>query len=55
MLFRMTSIVVERVVSSAYIIKLNKLLALPISLTYMIKRRGPSMDPLGTPVVTFPT
>ncbi len=41
MLFRMTSIVVERVVSSAYIIKLNKLLALAISLTYMIKRRGP--------------
>ncbi len=38
MLFRMTSIIVKRVLSSAYIIKLNKLLlAFAISLTYMIK------------------
>ncbi len=48
----MIYIVVERVVSSAYIMNLNKLLEFAISFTYIIKSKGPSMDPWGTPVVT---
>ncbi len=48
----MIYIVVERVVSSAYIMNLNKSLELAISFTYIIKGKGQSMDPWGTPVVT---
>ncbi len=43
----MTSIVVERVVLSAYIMNLNKLLEFAISFTYIIKIKGPSMDHWG--------
>ena len=39
------------VVSSAYIINLNILLALEKSLIYMINNKGPSIEPCGTPIV----
>ncbi len=45
-LSKMSSIIVERVVSSAYIINLIKFLELQISFTYIIKSKGPSMLPL---------
>ncbi len=38
----------ERVVSSAYIMNLNKLLEFATSFTYIIKSKGPRMDPCGT-------
>ena len=40
----------DRVVSSAYIMKLNSRLAFGKALTYMINSRGPRRDPCGTPV-----
>ena len=39
------------VVSSAYIINLNILLAWEKSLIYMINNKGPSIEPCGTPIV----
>ena len=44
-------IVVNRVVSSAYITYLNVLLDFGRSLMYITKRSGPIMEPCGTPVV----
>ena len=44
-------IVLERVVSSAYIINLNIWLASGNSFMYIMKRSEPSMEPCGTPVV----
>ena len=43
-------IVHDRLVSSAYIMKLNSRLAFGKSLMYMINNRGPRIDPRGTPV-----
>ena len=40
----------DRVVSSAYIMKLNSQLAFGKSLMYMISNRGPRIEPRGTPV-----
>ena len=40
----------DRVVSSAYIMKLNSRLAFGKSLMYMISNRGPRIEPRGTPV-----
>ena len=42
--------VLARVVSSAYMMKSNSLLACGKSFIYKIKRRGPKIDPCGTPV-----
>ena len=42
--------VLHSVVSSAYMMKLKCLLDCAISLMYIIKSRGPSMEPCGTPV-----
>ena len=44
-------IVVNKVVSSAYITYLNVLLDFCKSFMYITKRSGPIMDPYGTPVV----
>ena len=43
--------VVFRVVSSAYDIIFNEFEAFDMSLMYIKKRRGPKIDPCGTPVV----
>ena len=40
----------HKVVSSAYIKKLNKLLELGISFIYIKNKSGPSVDPCGTPL-----
>ena len=40
-----------RVVSSAYIMKLNMLLASEKSFIYIIHSNGPRIEPFGTPVV----
>ena len=42
--------VLDRVVSSAYMMKSKSLLACGKSFIYQIKRRGPKIDPCGTPV-----
>ena len=42
--------VLDRVVSSAYMMKSKSLLACGKSFIYKIKRRGPKIDPCGTPV-----
>ncbi len=42
-LLKMTSIFVERVVLSGYIMNVNTLLELAISFTYIVKSKGPSM------------
>ena len=41
---------VDRVVSSAYIVKLNTALAALMSFTYIMNRSGPNIDPCGTPM-----
>ena len=41
---------VDRVVSSAYIVKLNISRAAVMSLTYIMNRSGPNIDPCGTPM-----
>ena len=41
----------DRVVSSAYIIKSNRLLACEKSFMYKMNSSGPRMEPCGTPVV----
>ena len=41
----------DRFVSSAYIMVRTMLLAFGRSLIYIMKSKGPSMDPCGTPVV----
>ena len=43
--------VVYRVVSSAKIMNLNTVLEWIMSFMYMIIRRGPNMEPCGTPTV----
>ena len=48
-----TFAVVNNVVSSAYMMNLNLSLHLMISLIYIVNKRGPSMDPWGTPVTIF--
>ena len=48
-----TFAVVNNVVSSAYMMNLNFSLHLMISLIYIVNKRGPSMDPWGTPVTIF--
>ena len=47
------SIVVNKVVSSAYKINLKAWLTFMISFIYIKNNRGPSIDPCGTPVVIF--
>ena len=47
------SIVVNKVVSSAYKINLKAWLTFMISFKYIKNSRGPSIDPCGTPVVIF--
>ena len=42
--------VLNKVVSSAYIIKLNILLAFGISFMYIINNKGPRIDPCGTKI-----
>ena len=41
--------VVNRVVSSAYIVNLKRSLEDVISLIYIINKRGPNVEPWGTP------
>ena len=41
---------VNKVVSSAYIINLNTLLENTISFMYNVNKTGPNIDPCGTPV-----
>ena len=48
-----TFAVVNNVVSSAYMMNLNLSLHVMISLIYIVNKRGPSMDPWGTPVTIF--
>ncbi len=43
--------VVDSVVSSAYKMKSNNLLEFTMSFMYIMKRRGPKIDPCGTPVI----
>ena len=43
-------VVVNKVVSSAYIIHLNTLLENTISFMYNVNKSGPNIDPCGTPV-----
>ena len=40
----------DKVVSSAYIVKLNISLVAVMSLTYIMNRSGPNTDPCGTPM-----
>ena len=42
--------VLNKVVSSKYIVKLNILLAFRKSLMYIINNKGPRKDPCGTPM-----
>ena len=37
-------------VSSAYVMNVNLLETVCISLTYIMKNRGPNMEPCGTPI-----
>ena len=46
-------IVLNSVVSSAYIIGVNIFVADTISFMYMMKSNGPIFEPWGTPVVIF--
>ena len=45
--------VLERVASSAYVIKSNLSLDCSTSLMYIINSNGPSIDPCGTPVFIY--
>ena len=47
------SIVPHTVVSSAYVMKSNLRLDCAISLIYIMKSKGSSIDPWGTPVVIY--